>query len=228
MAKEKHTQRGKPQSREKLVQAAKKLFGMRGYHGTTVDNITKAAGVTRGALYWHFDSKADLLGAVIEELRETYLNRFIEETKGAGDSPMDKLWHMFKFNSRFAVEHPTMIHCLRTLSLEMQSLEGKNAKALFDVFEKQRSFITEIIREAQEKHFVRNDLKAEIITSIILAVHDGIVLQLLAFDRHLDGHQVAWALRQITLGGISAGAKVVHPKKDLPGQNTEPGESKKK
>ena len=228
MVKQKQTARGKSQGREKLIQAAKEIFGMRGYHGTTVDDITKAAGVTRGALYWHFDSKADLLGAIIQELQESYLNRFIEETRGAGDSPMDKLWHMFKFNSRFAVEHPTLIHCLRTLSLEMQSLEGGNAKALFDVFEQQRSFITEIIREAQAKHFVREDLKAEIITSIILAVHDGIVLQLLAFDRHLDGHQVAWALRQITLGGISAGARIIHPKKGASDPRTATGEVKEK
>ncbi|MBN2123615.1 MAG: TetR family transcriptional regulator, partial [Deltaproteobacteria bacterium] len=213
MAKRRNPQQGKLQSREKLLQAAKVLFGSRGYHGTTIEEITQAAGVTRGALYWHFESKAHLLGAVIEELRTIYLERFITETAAAGDSPMEKLWYLFKFNARFAVEHPNLIHCLRTLSLERHPLENENSKALFAILDRQRSFITKIIREAQKKKMLRKDLKAEIITSIILAVHDGIVLQLLAFDRHLDGREVAWALRQITLAGITVEAKVMHPEK---------------
>ncbi|MBN2125782.1 MAG: TetR/AcrR family transcriptional regulator [Deltaproteobacteria bacterium] len=205
--------KGKAESRAKLLNAAKSLFGSRGYHGTTVEEITRAAGVTRGALYWHFDSKADLLGAVIEDLRSVYLERFIQETTAAADSPMEKLWYLFKFNARFAVEHPNLIHCLRTLSLEMHPQESENSRALFAILERQRGFITRIIQEAQKKKMLRRDLRAEIITSIILAVHDGIVLQLLAFDRHLDGREVAWTLRQITLAGISVGAKVVHPEK---------------
>jgi len=49
------------QTRERLLRAAADVFAERGYDGTRVADIAAAAGVSNGALYAHFDSKADLL-----------------------------------------------------------------------------------------------------------------------------------------------------------------------
>ncbi len=48
-----------------LIQAMR-IFLEKGYHGTSVDDITQAAGLTKGALYWHFRSKEDLLKRIVE------------------------------------------------------------------------------------------------------------------------------------------------------------------
>jgi AcrR family transcriptional regulator len=49
------------QTRDRLLQAAARAFAERGYDGTRVADIAAAAGVSNGALYAHFASKADLL-----------------------------------------------------------------------------------------------------------------------------------------------------------------------
>ncbi len=49
------------QTRERLLQAAADVFAERGYDGTRVAEISSAAGVSNGAMYAHFASKADLL-----------------------------------------------------------------------------------------------------------------------------------------------------------------------
>ena len=49
------------ETRERLLQAAADVFAERGYDGTRVADIAAAAGVSNGALYAHFSSKADLL-----------------------------------------------------------------------------------------------------------------------------------------------------------------------
>jgi AcrR family transcriptional regulator len=55
-----------------IIRAAATVFGQRGYARTTLDAVALEAGVTKGALYFHFDSKHDLANAVIaEELRLT-------------------------------------------------------------------------------------------------------------------------------------------------------------
>jgi AcrR family transcriptional regulator len=54
------------QTRERLLRAAADAFAVRGYEGTRVADIAAAAGVSNGALYAHFSSKADLL---VEALR---------------------------------------------------------------------------------------------------------------------------------------------------------------
>lgn len=53
------------QTRERLLQAAAEVFAERGYDGTRVADIATAAGVSNGALYAHFASKAELLVAAL-------------------------------------------------------------------------------------------------------------------------------------------------------------------
>jgi AcrR family transcriptional regulator len=52
-------------TRERLLAAAADVFAERGYDGTRVADIAAAAGVSNGALYAHFDSKAELLAAAL-------------------------------------------------------------------------------------------------------------------------------------------------------------------
>ncbi|HUC56557.1 MAG TPA: helix-turn-helix domain-containing protein [Streptosporangiaceae bacterium] len=54
------------QTRERLLRAAADVFAERGYDGTRVADIAAAAGVSNGAMYAHFSSKADLLVAALQ------------------------------------------------------------------------------------------------------------------------------------------------------------------
>lgn len=53
-------------TRERLLEAAERLYLERGYGATTIEAVVDAAGLTKGALFHHFDSKHDLALALIE------------------------------------------------------------------------------------------------------------------------------------------------------------------
>jgi AcrR family transcriptional regulator len=53
--------------RDELLAAALRVFAERGYRQAGVDEIAAAAGYSKGALYWHFAGKEDLLQALLEE-----------------------------------------------------------------------------------------------------------------------------------------------------------------
>jgi AcrR family transcriptional regulator len=55
-------------TREALVRAARELFADRGYAETSIEQLARAAKVTRGALYYHFGAKEELFRAVYREL----------------------------------------------------------------------------------------------------------------------------------------------------------------
>jgi len=57
----------KEQTRERLMEAARRVFVERGFHATTIDEIAEEAGYTKGAVYSAFESKADLFLAILEE-----------------------------------------------------------------------------------------------------------------------------------------------------------------
>src|SRR5689334_20135959 len=74
MAKSKHDLRSEA-TRRLLVTAARTLFGERGYASVGTEEIVRAAGVTRGALYHQFRDKADLFAAVAEEVEAEIAER---------------------------------------------------------------------------------------------------------------------------------------------------------
>jgi TetR/AcrR family acrAB operon transcriptional repressor len=56
-------------TRSSLIEAAEHLFLARGVSHTSLQDIAQAAGVTRGAVYWHFRDKVDLFDALMERVR---------------------------------------------------------------------------------------------------------------------------------------------------------------
>jgi AcrR family transcriptional regulator len=94
------------QTRDAIEQAARKLFAERGFHGTTLADITSAAGRSPAVFYRYFDDKEDLLAA----LAESFLHDVVAPsgpTVRQADSPQDTAffsavvtgyWNMFKQN----------------------------------------------------------------------------------------------------------------------------------
>lgn len=60
------------ETRAQIVDAARRVFHAEGVNRSTLDKVAKAAGVTRGAVYWHFANKAEIFLAV----KQTYTSEF--------------------------------------------------------------------------------------------------------------------------------------------------------
>jgi AcrR family transcriptional regulator len=91
MARTKHDLRSEA-TRRQLVSAARALFGANGYAGVGTEEIVRAAGVTRGALYHQFRDKADLFAAVAEEVEAEIAGRIAAgAAEAAADDPVGAL-----------------------------------------------------------------------------------------------------------------------------------------
>ncbi len=73
------------ETRAKLIAAARHAFGTVGYAEASMDDLTAAAGLTRGALYHHFGGKTGLLHAVIAEIDREMNARLREVASRAAD-----------------------------------------------------------------------------------------------------------------------------------------------
>lgn len=63
--------------KEEILDAAEKLFGMKGFDNTSTGDILDAVGIARGTLYYHFKSKEDILDGVIQRMT----NRMMQDAK---------------------------------------------------------------------------------------------------------------------------------------------------
>ena len=72
-------------TRDELIRVARELFAARGYAGVGTEEIVARAGVTRGALYHHFENKRDLFRAVHEQLEAELVASIGERIAGIED-----------------------------------------------------------------------------------------------------------------------------------------------
>ncbi len=78
------------QTREQLLDAAERVFLERGVGHASLAEVADAAGVTRGAIYHHFDSKAELFEAMVERA-EMPIDAAFESAAASDDDPLDSL-----------------------------------------------------------------------------------------------------------------------------------------
>lgn len=83
-----------PLARRQILAAALDVFSRQGYAGTTLDDITAAANLSKGAIYWYFESKADLFATLLGE-RASIFSELLEDAARSGGSPLAGLRAMW-------------------------------------------------------------------------------------------------------------------------------------
>jgi len=86
--------------REVLLDTATRLFAERGFKTTGIAEILGAAGVAKGTLYQHFESKDALIEAVLRRMGERFRVRFVEAVEEAADTPIERLIAVFRVQER--------------------------------------------------------------------------------------------------------------------------------
>ncbi len=78
-------------TRELILDAAERVFHLRGVSRTSLQEIAKDAGLTRGAIYWHFENKGELFHAMIQRVTLPMMARNTEITPADEARPLDKI-----------------------------------------------------------------------------------------------------------------------------------------
>jgi len=88
--------------REALLDTATRLFTEQGFKSTGIAEILTGAGVAKGTLYQHFESKEALIEAVLRRMGERFRERFVEALEAAADTAAGRLVAVFAVQERLA------------------------------------------------------------------------------------------------------------------------------
>lgn len=159
-------------TRGRLLQAAFKEIHLSGFQGADLETILSAAGVTKGALYHHFQSKEALGHAVVEEViagitREKWLVPLSN-----AENPIDTLIGIVKGTSLLP-EH-VMCGCpLNNLAQEMSPLDPGFRQRVATVFRAWQNAVASALKEGQNRRLVRSDIDVAEAASFLVALYEG-------------------------------------------------------
>jgi AcrR family transcriptional regulator len=100
-------------SRERILDAAERLVGERGYTAASISLISRASGLPASSIYWHFGSKEGLLSAVVERGAQRWLPAQTRWLSFAGDLP-----GFLRATGNAVSEHPDFVRVLMMLALD--------------------------------------------------------------------------------------------------------------
>jgi TetR/AcrR family transcriptional repressor of nem operon len=169
------TSRDPERTRELLLQAAFQEIYRSGYRSADLDAILAVAGVTKGALYYHFDSKEALGYAVVDEIIASNLHqKWVRPLRNA-TNPIDVLVRIIRSES--LKRKDIQLGCpLLNLSQEMSGLDEGFRRRTARVYREWHDAMAEALREGQKRRVVRNDIDASEAATFLMAAWEGYVV----------------------------------------------------
>jgi TetR/AcrR family transcriptional repressor of nem operon len=164
--------RDSERTRERLLQAASREIYRSGFQSASLDTILDVAGVTKGALYYHFKSKEALGYAVVEEIiAPDVRSKWVRPLQGVKD-PINALIGAVQ---RIPVR-PEDVRggCqLNNLAQEMSPLDPAFRKRLAIIFDAWRDAVASVLREGQTHGRIRRDVEPADAAGLLIAMVEG-------------------------------------------------------
>ena len=165
----------RPSVREAIVQAGLKELHRGGFHGRSIDDITRAARVPKGSFYNHFESKEALALEAIERYGEVVRHRSLLEHHR---SPVRRLKEYFAYLAKIFSEADYARGCLlANLTAEMADHSPALRKRLRRAFAEWKAAIASLVREGQAAGEIRTSHDPEQLAAFLLSAWEGTLIR---------------------------------------------------
>ena len=163
-------------TRARLVSNAFREIHAHGYAGASLDRILASSGVTKGALYHHFKSKADLLHAVIDDaVRPMVADRWLAPLSES-DDPIRTLAESTRTMMLEATPEEMCCGCpLNNLTQELAGVDEEIRKHLDRIADEWRAGIRAAFERGQEAGHVRKEVDVAAVASLVFATYQGLI-----------------------------------------------------
>ena len=188
--------------------AAIDCFARLGYQGTSIDRIARDAGVTKGAVYYHFRDKEQLLFEAVKDRIGGFEQQVLEDVSPAQDA-IDNLRHVV--DACFL--HATVSNHRRfiiTLMIEALDTNPRLSTEFRNILRRMRAFMTSVVRRGQQHGSLRAEVTPEAAATAIMGGIIGAEVQHYQDPEEVDLRRVLDTIvEQLTAwlapGGTGAG-----------------------
>ncbi|MDF2587580.1 MAG: TetR family transcriptional regulator [Anaerocolumna sp.] len=159
--------------RNEILDAAGRLFSIKGYDKCTVNDILDAVGIAKGTFYYYFKSKEEVLDAIIERVTELVVSRAEEVAMNQELTPVMKLLHIIL---SMRVESEVDNNIMEELHKPENAL--MHQKSLSLMVTRVTPILSKVVQDGIEKGIFKSDFPTQymqiFLTSSITLLDDGI------------------------------------------------------
>lgn len=142
--------------RKELMAIAIDCFARYGYQGTSIDRIASTAGVTKGALYYHFRDKEELLFEAVQDRIGEFEQRVLGSVSPTAD-PAGALAEIARVCVHIATKN-NLRRFILTLMVEALDTNPRLSESFRGILRRFRSYLAGIVRVGQEQGVFRRDI----------------------------------------------------------------------
>lgn len=150
-------------------------FARYGYQGTSIDRIASAAGVTKGALYYHFRDKEELLFEAVQDRIAEFEQRVVGAVGPATD-PAGALADIARVCVHIATKN-NLRRFILTLMVEALDTNPRLSEAFRGILRRFRSYLAGVVRVGQEQGVFRRDIDPSLAAQLFAGGVIGAELQ---------------------------------------------------
>lgn len=181
-----------PERRKQLLDVAMTAFAATGYHGTSMNDVARAAGVTKPVLYQHFASKRDLYVELVDDVANRLANNVVGAADAA-DTAVERTVNALSAYFRFVEENQREFQLLfgRAASRDEDTVNGSQM-----VESRMSATIAEILRRWLDV------AEVEIYARAIVAMSEGVCRHWLTQSDRPSVEELAEQLAGLILTGL--------------------------
>ncbi len=158
-------------TRAHLLRTAAVVFAGQGYAATTMAQLIDASGLTKGAFYFYFRSKAELALAVLAEQKTRFLDRVVAALAGR-ERAVDELLAMVPVMVEL-IERDPAVWSVTRLARELAA-EPELAARVREPMVAWVALVADVVRRAQAQGDLRAHLDADALAAVLVAAFDGL------------------------------------------------------
>ncbi len=187
---------------ERLLVSASYVFAQRGYAGATLDEVADLAGMTKGAVYWHFRNKAELFLALMQS-RDLQLENLGERALSMAQvrgKPEQRLAQILA--QHFEVLISDQLHLRLYVEFLAAARDGSVTERLAAAYTNQRAVIARLIRNLSTQGLIARKAPVDDIAQLLLLLFDGFVMMALVDPAHAESKRLAADLAGLLSRGL--------------------------
>ena len=150
---------------KEIIEVALNLINEKGIQGLTIKNLSKRIGISEPAIYRHYDSKTDILIAILDVFNSNTEQIFKKELQNV-DNSIDRIEHLFTKHFTAFSAKPSLVSVI--FSEEIFRNEPLLIDKISRVIDKNHEILSGIVSVGQDNGEIRTDIGADHLSTIII------------------------------------------------------------